>query len=708
MRRRLLALSISASLILALAAAVAIWRPWSPRTVALARDWQATVRVIGGNGTSAARDGDATHARLSDPFGVAIGPDGTIYVADAGDAQRIRRLAPDGSVTTLAGGVRGFADGPGDAARFDTPSGLAIDAGGALYLADTGNNAIRRISPDGQVTTIAGDGLPGHRDGPGSQARFNGPVGVAVAPDGRVIVADTYNDRIRAIGLDGSVTTIAGAGSPGLVDGPAEIAQFDTPCGVAIDEHGRIHVADTGNGLLRVVDAIGSVTTPSTLYPDGPFRPIGIALAGAVTYVVDESGRVVEITDGRTVRTLAGAAPGFRDGSASEARFRRPAGIAANGVGRVVVADAGNSLVRLVSAPSRLDVRLPAPPHAAPRFDAERFNWQPLLWPIAPMDGPHEIAGTLGEARGGDGAERFHAGVDVRTDEGTPVLAVRDGVVASPASAHDFGSLGESLRIGPIAYVHIRTGRRRGAPSSQPAFDDPARFVPTYDATGALVRIRVKRGARFATGEPIGTVNAFNHVHLNVGWPGEEINPLRFRWLQFEDTVPPTIARGGVRLFDEHGQPLTRRARGRVLVSGRARIVVDAWDQIDGNRPQRRLGLYALGYQILERGGAPAAGFESPRYTQRFDRLALDPEAPRIVYADGSGIPFYGSRRTRFLYVVTNSFHDGHAAEGFWDTATLAPGDYILRAWASDIRGNLAFSNRDLPITIVPAIVQRP
>src|SRR5439155_16301135 len=135
------------------------------------------------------------------------------------------------------------------------------------------------------------------------------------------------------------------------------------------------------------------------------------------------------------------------------------------------------------------------------------------------------------EARGGEGAERFHAGIDVRIDEGTSVHAVRDGIVVSPIASDEFGSLNEWLRIGPVTYVHIRAGRRRNGEEL-----DPARFVATYDEAGKVIGMRVKRGARFTTGEVIGTVNPFNHVHLNVGWPGEEQNPLRFRLVQFEDT----------------------------------------------------------------------------------------------------------------------------------------------------------------------------
>ena len=124
-------------------------------------------------------------------------------MADAGHAHRIRRISADGGVSTVAGGARGFTDGAGAGAAFSTPSGLALGADGTLYLADTGNHAIRRITPSGQVSTLAGDGIPGYTDGPAHQARFNGPIGIAVAPDGRIVIADTYNDRIRVIDAGG-------------------------------------------------------------------------------------------------------------------------------------------------------------------------------------------------------------------------------------------------------------------------------------------------------------------------------------------------------------------------------------------------------------------------------------------------------------------------------------------------------------------------
>ena len=126
----------------------------------------------------------------------------------------------------------------------------------------------------------------------------------------------------------------------------------------------------------------------------------------------------------------------------------------------------------------------------------------------------------------------------------------------------------------------------------------------------------------------------------------------------------------------------------------------------DGNRPNRRLGLYALGFQVLRADGTPAPGFEEPRHTITFDRLGLDPEAARLVYAPGSGIPFYGRRATRFLYSVTNTFADGVATPGIWDPSSLPPGDYTLRVIAEDIQGNQALNGRDLAITIEPPALE--
>lgn len=686
---------MSAGLLLALLGAGLAWWRW-PGPVPPARDWRASVTVLAGDGASGVQDGPAETARFADPFGIAAGQDGTLYVADAGDFPRIRVISSAGVVATLAGGTAGFADGAGALARFDTPSGLAIGPDGRVYLADTANNAIRVITPAGVVTTLAGDGSAGHRDGAGAAARFNGPIGVAVDARGHVFVADSYNDRIREIGPDGAVRTVAGTGEPGWADGPAAEARFDTPAGLAFDRAGRLLIADTGNGLVRTLDVEGRVSTLQT-GAVGLSQPLGLAVDDEDTvFVSDERGQIVAVPREGPARILAGGRSGYADGLGSDAAFRRPAGISTAGRRRLVVADAGNRLVRLLTDPVSGEWRAPASPTMAPRFDADGFAQVPLLWPVSPFDGPHEIAGTHGERRGPEGAERFHTGVDVRVPQGTPVHVVRPGRVVSPVGNGSVDTLNEWVRVGDVAYVHIRAGRDRDTPVR-----DTGRVATTYDAAGQLQRLRVKRGAFFDTGEVIGTVNAFNHVHLGVGWPGDDHNPLGLRLLRFADTIAPTIAAGGIVLATEHGQPLTARARGRVLVSGRLRIVVDAWDQANGNVPWRRLGLHAAGYQLLHPDGTPAPGFAKPRITLRFDRLGASSEAPRLVYAAGSGIPVYGNTRTRFLYVVTNRLENGVAVADHWDTRALPPGDYTLRIHAADQAGNVAVARRDLPVTVL-------
>lgn len=657
MRRLLLLLSVGLVVALGLGAAggVYVWQELQtfdrpPRVPRLEANWRATVSAI------------ADGAHFSEPFGIAADPDGTIFVADAGQSNSVQQISPGGSVSTLASG-------------FSTPSGLALAGDGTLYVADTGHDAVRRVSRDGMITTIDG---------------FNGPIGVAVAPDGRVVVSDTYNDRIRVIEKDGTLTTLAGSGRPGADDGVGDAASFDTPTGLAIDAHGTVYVADTGNARVRAVDMNGAVTTPAWSYGSGFSRPLGVAVGpGDEIYVADES-RIVAIDRDGASRTLAGAGVGFHDGPGASARFRRPSGIALLRAGELVVADAGNALVRLVAAASQLPLRPPPSPALHPRFDADAFGWVPLLWPVAPFAEAHEVAGSFGEVRG-RGGERFHRGIDVRVEQGTHVRAVRDGVVSGPISNDGLGSLDEWLRIGDLTYVHIRAGR------AEKALLDTTRFVATYDGK-KLKRLRVKRGARFFAGEEIGTVNRFNHVHVQVGWPGEEENPLRFGPVRFEDTVAPTIPPDGIRVYDDAWQPLAMRADKRLLVRGRVRIVLEAWDQADDNTPDRRLAPYELGYQVLRPDGTPVPGFEKRRPSLRFDRLGPDPQASHRIYAAGSGIPFYGKRATRFRFIVTNRLEGGETSDGVWDTGLLVPGDYILRCWAADISGNT--TERDLPVAI--------
>jgi RHS repeat-associated protein len=263
------------------------------------------------------------------------------------------------TVSTLAGsGVAGFTDSNSTQAQFRNPAGIAAGANDALYIADAGNHSIRKIVADGTVTTVAGNGTTGFADGSGAAARFNNPQGVAVDANGIVYVADSGNHRIRRIAADGAVTTLAGDGTAGLTNGQGAQARFNAPQGITVDNSGGLYIADTGNNVVRYLSATGEVSTVAgdgtVGAGDAPARfnsPVGVAFDGTTlfVYLADSSNhRIRRVTQGGSVITIAGAGRGFADGTATQARFADPSGIAVDGAGKLIVTEATNSLLRMV------------------------------------------------------------------------------------------------------------------------------------------------------------------------------------------------------------------------------------------------------------------------------------------------------------------------------------------------------------------------
>jgi hypothetical protein len=320
-------------------------------------------------------------------------------------------------------------------------------------------------------------------------------------------------------------------------------------------------------------------------------------------------------------------------------------------------------------------------------------------WPLRPQDGWHEVVGTLGEVRGnyqGENRDHLHSGLDIRGDVGAEVMAIADAKVSSPSGTWGMGELGEGIALDSISYIHMRVGR-----TAQEKVIDTKRFHLLLDDTGAHERIRVPRGTRFKAGDMLGTINRMAHVHLSVGASGFERNAAALGFKGYADSYPPRI--DSIRLFDVLEQPLLQKQKGRLVVPrdlAGVRIVVDAWDQVDRNLPRRRLGLHALGYQILGSDGTPLPGYEAPLMNIRFDRMPADSEAVKIAYAPDSGITVHGSAVTRFQYVVTNTVRDGVLATGFWQPSELPAGDYTVRITAEDYSGNLASAKRDLLLTV--------
>jgi sugar lactone lactonase YvrE len=655
----------------------------------------------------------ANSAHFGDPFGIAVNKDGTIYISD-GETGRIWQLAAGVAAKVVA-------------ENLNTPSGVAIAPDGALIVAETGAHTIKRIeTQSGRVDIIAGvENQAGFADGSGAGTLFNGPVGVAVSHEGTIFVADTYNDRIRAINAEGRVRTVAGGSEPGFADATnAADARFDTPCGIAVDLDGTLVVADTGNHRLRRIGLDGAVTTiagtgvqdsfDASLLSASFVDPTGVAIDGEGTiYVADAGGsevRVCLFSLWPRVSTLAGlAGPGLSDGTLDHARLNRPSGIAFSPDGRLFIADTGNKLVRAVTREGDSGgVELTREAIDALRPKASEFRAQaPPRWPYEPPDRPREIAATFGEIRGeiNEGKDAwFHNGLDIPGAYGETARAVRSEKILRPLSVEGVGGVRERIRFPTLGYIHLRVGRDK----DDSAFDDE-RFILRHDAAGKVTGVRVRRGTRFNAGDAIGTLNNQNHVHLIAGPTNSEFNALAALELPgVKDTVAPVIEKDGVRLFDSEGREFDTtsatkeekrgQAAGEPLtVSGDVRVVVRAYDQMDGNAARRRLGLYQLGYQVLDVTGRPAQGFAEPLMTISFESLPDDSRAVSVAYAEGSKAGATGD--TIFAYIVTNSVRDRAAAKNFWHTSSLPEGNYILRVFAADFFGNK--TTRDVAVRIV-------
>jgi len=318
--------------------------------------------VAGSPGVTGSADGTGPAARFYGPYGLAVDGSGNVYVADSLN-NTIRKMTPAGVVTTLAGtpGVFGSADGTGPAASFWNPYGVAVDGSGNVYVADAPNNLIRKITPAGVVTTLAGT-----RSSPGGPlGDVPDPTGVAVDGSGNVYVADRGLNVIKKVSPAGVVTTVAGTiPFPGSADGIGTAASFNGPYGVAVDGSGNLYVADTGNETIRKITPAGVVTTlAGTAGIAGSADGTGAAARfnepvkltvdrWGTVYVADTNNNTIrKITHAGVVTTLAGVAGvhGSADGTGSAATFYAPVGLAADSSGNLYVGDAGNSTIRKIT-----------------------------------------------------------------------------------------------------------------------------------------------------------------------------------------------------------------------------------------------------------------------------------------------------------------------------------------------------------------------
>ena len=409
--------------------------------------------LAGTPGVNGSADGSGAAAQFNDPSGIAVDVAGNLYVVDPGN-QNIRKITPAGVVTTLAGttGVAftGRTDGSG-ASRFGYPHYIAVDAAGNVYVTDTVGQIVRKITPTGVVTTLAGTrGVNGSADGSGAAARFNYPQGIALDMAGNLVVADTRNQIIRKITLAGEVTTLAGtAFATGSANGGGAAAQFNGPRGITADSAGNLYVADRGNGTIRKITPAGVVTTlagtPGVFgSADGSgaaaqfFGMDGIAADTAGNLYVADSGvsnftggiggTIRKISPSGVVTTLAGTPGVFgrADGSGAAAQFGRPSGIAVDTAGSLYVTDTNNDTIRKITAAGVVTTLAGTPGvtgHTDGSGAAAQFT--------RPNGTAVDMAGNLYVIDSSNAIRKITAGGVVTTLAGTPALSYSERGIGS-------------------------------------------------------------------------------------------------------------------------------------------------------------------------------------------------------------------------------------------------------------------------------------
>jgi sugar lactone lactonase YvrE len=402
-------------------------------------DAAGTITTVAGNGSRgySGDGGPATAASLHDPVAVAMGRDSSLYIADSGN-ERIRKVDGKGIITTVAGNgccvgfhVRFKGDGgPATEARLHAPKDVAVGPDGSLYIADVGNHRIRKVDPEGIITTIAGSGQPGLRGGgssgdggPATEALLYAPGGLALGTDGTVYIADTENQRVRTIDPKGVITTIAGDGKRGYAGdgGPAAKARLWFPRRLAVTMDGSLYIADGGNRRIRRIGRDGVITTVvgnggDERSPDGlPATQASIGTPGGIAVGPDGGLYITEADNNNRVRrvrpdgimvTVAGSGSASLDnigryggdgGAASQANLDRPTGLRVTADGALYVADFGNHRIRKVS-PAGIITTVAGDGWTDPKSGAGRFAGDGGPATAASLNAP------TGVAVGADGA----------------------------------------------------------------------------------------------------------------------------------------------------------------------------------------------------------------------------------------------------------------------------------------------------------------
>lgn len=488
-----------------------------------------TIDNFAGNGAAgfAGDSGKAAEAQLNYPLGLAIDKSGNIYIADHIN-HRIRRVSPDGTITTVAGsdsqGSTGD-DGPATSARLNYPTGIAIDSSGALYITDTMNHVIRKVVVGGNITLFAGSrGVSGFRetDAKGEyleakNAELNAPTGIAIDAAGNIYFCDTRNHRVRKIGTDGKIRTIAGTGEKGETGdgGDALKAKLNSPTGVAVDAAGNVYIADQLNHRIRKVDTKGIITTVAGTGLPGYsgngglatqaqlFYPCCIALdAQGNLFIADRTNNRVRRVDAATgtISLVAGTGrfgDDYDGRRADQARLRFPMGLAADPQGRIYFSDNANNRVKLLTPITQGPTgELTEPP--AIRADGGIAGDPNFGAPLAVAPGAWiEIYGTnLAAAEREWNAGDFHDGRAPTTLEGTTVWINGQAAPLAYVSPAMIRAQVPLETDSDTAEIVVETSAGRSAPRT-------IRIEPSAAAILAPARLRIA-GKQFAAAEIAG------------------------------------------------------------------------------------------------------------------------------------------------------------------------------------------------------------
>jgi uncharacterized protein (TIGR03437 family) len=341
------------------------------------------ITTLTGNGIRALSGdrGPAANAQITEVYGMALDQDGNLYFADLASS-RIRKITSDGNINTIAGSKNGFSGdgGPATAAQLNRPYSVAVDGDGNLYIADTFNYRIRKISTNGTITTVAGTGVRGHTgdDGPARDAQIMGVAALAVDAKGNLYFPESSGNQIRKVDTSGIIRTIAGTGESGFSgdNGPASKAQLAQPVGVGVDGGGNVYVADSQNGRIRKITPAGLITTVAgggdNYFPqDGdlatdsglpPLQGLMVDSSGNIYFTDQFTGLVRKVTTDGCIRPAAGGSHFSGDGGlASAASLFFPEGVAAGRDGTVLIADTFNNRIRKVTAAGQISTLAAAP-----------------------------------------------------------------------------------------------------------------------------------------------------------------------------------------------------------------------------------------------------------------------------------------------------------------------------------------------------------